>query len=157
MKWRVLATISVALLATDRVSAQPQVGPPTQRPTISPYLNLLRGGGSTALNYYGLVRPEIQARQSIQNLQGAVTANRQAIDNIDSGGSGNDTSVTGHQAGFLNHGSYFMTGGAGQIGGLGGTNRSAVNNNRAFTNQVRPPGLPGGTGGALGTPPARKK
>ncbi len=30
----------------------------TSRPTVSPYVNLLRRGNSTALNYYGLVRPE---------------------------------------------------------------------------------------------------
>ncbi len=32
------------------------------QPTVSPYINLLRRGNSTALNYYGLVRPEQEFR-----------------------------------------------------------------------------------------------
>ena len=159
MKYRVIVAVGALLLATEAASAQPQVGPPTQRPAFSPYLNLARQGGSPALNYYGLVRPEIQARQSIQNLQGAVGANQQAISNIESGASGSDVSTTGHQAGFLNYGNYFMTGGAGQMGNSSGTNRSSTGgNNRMNATQIRPPGLPGGMGGgALGTPPPRKK
>jgi hypothetical protein len=43
-------------------------GNPMGTPTFSPYLNLGRGGNE-ALNYYGLVRPQVQAQQSIQQLQ----------------------------------------------------------------------------------------
>jgi hypothetical protein len=38
------------------------------RPPYSPYLNLRRQG-NPAINYYGLVRPEIQGWNSVQNLQ----------------------------------------------------------------------------------------
>src|SRR4051812_21020503 len=40
------------------------------RPAFSPYLNLLRQGGTPTLNYFGLVRPQMQANQAIANLQG---------------------------------------------------------------------------------------
>src|SRR6266849_4481527 len=38
-------------------------------PGASPYLNLLRSGSSQAVNYYGLVRPQTDFRNSIQGLQ----------------------------------------------------------------------------------------
>ncbi len=37
-----------------------------RRPTVSPYLNLLRSSGTPAENYYNLVRPELLFRQSLQ-------------------------------------------------------------------------------------------
>jgi hypothetical protein len=111
MRWRLFNTVGVVLLVSGSVSAQPRGGAPTPRPAFSPYLNLVRPGGSVTLNYYGLVRPEIQARQSIQNLQGSVMANQQAIGDIQAGSS--ELPVTGRGAGFLTHGSYFLTGGAG--------------------------------------------
>lgn len=43
--------------------------PAPVRPTgISPYLNLVRPG-NPAINYYGLVRPEVEFRNAYQNLQ----------------------------------------------------------------------------------------
>jgi hypothetical protein len=47
----------------------PGAGPPA----VSPYLNLLRRGSDPAVNYYGLVRPEVETRNSIQTLQQQVT------------------------------------------------------------------------------------
>jgi hypothetical protein len=41
-------------------------------PAYSPYLNLTRPGGNLAQNYYGLVRPEINAYNAIGSLQGQV-------------------------------------------------------------------------------------
>ena len=114
MSWRVLVTVGVVLLAAGSVSAQPPGG--ASRPAFSPFLNLNRPGASPTLNYYGLVRPEIQARQSIQNLQGAVATNQQAIGSLQT--ENTELPGTGHQASFLNHRSYFLTGGAGG----GGTN-----------------------------------
>jgi hypothetical protein len=73
-------------------------------------LNLTRPGGTPALNYYGLVRPELQFRQSIQGLQGAVSANQQMIGDLQPGGTG--LPVTGHATQFLNYGGYFLNSGA---------------------------------------------
>ena len=56
---------SGAALAQFGSYSRPQVNP---NPTISPYLNMLNGGNPAA-NYYGIIRPQIQSRQSIQNLQ----------------------------------------------------------------------------------------
>lgn len=115
--WRwVLAAAAVAIGGAPAL-AQAPVSP--QRPPISPYLNLLRAGNSPALNYYGLVRPEQQMRQSIGNLQGGLTANQQAVGNLRSELQG--VPVTGHPTQFLNLGGYFMNnGGASGVGaGIG--------------------------------------
>lgn len=134
MRWRVLIAAAVAAALASSASAQPPqvgvVGAP-QRPAFSPYLNLVRPGTSPTLNYYGLVRPEIQARQAIQNLQGSVTANQEALGVLQQGNL--ELPTTGHQAMFLNHGSYFMTGGAAPASGAGRSFGPAVSSgfNRA--------------------------
>lgn len=52
---------------------RPQTNP-YARPVFSPYLNLLRGGANPAVNYFGLVRPEIDFRNNLQSLQQQVNA-----------------------------------------------------------------------------------
>lgn len=107
------AGVVFATLAAGSASAQPPVpggGLGTRPPTYSPYLNLLRGG-SPAINYYGLVRPEIQFRQGLQNLAGNVAQNAQDIGTLEAGVGG--VSPTGHPTMFMNYGSYFMNGSAG--------------------------------------------
>jgi len=42
---------------------------PLQRPTTSPYLGLLRRGTSMGLNYYSIVRPEVQMRDALTRQQ----------------------------------------------------------------------------------------
>ncbi len=91
-----------------------------QRPlgnqTVSPYVNLLRGGGGAGLNYFGIVRPEQQLGASLQQLQGGLGGNaRQA--NQRRGGIGlGGVGTTGHPVVFD---SFRRVGGAGG-GGLGG-------------------------------------
>ena len=48
------------------------VGAAGGQAAFSPYLNLLRGGNSTLLNYYGLVRPEQEFRQANQQFQSSL-------------------------------------------------------------------------------------
>ena len=105
----VACAVPVLVAAAGPVRAQPPVpgGPAATRPAFSPYLNLARPGTAPALNYYGLVRPELQFRQSIQNLQGAVAANQQAIGGVQAEATG--VSPTGHPTQFLNYGGYFLT------------------------------------------------
>jgi hypothetical protein len=134
MNWRLLAVVGAVLGSTTTASAQPQLGP-SPRPAFSPYLNLLRGNQSPALNYYGLVRPQIQARESILGLQNQVGANQEAIGGVQAGLT--DLTATGHQTMFLNHGSYFLTQGGGV--GAGG---------RANTGGTFSTGVGKGTGGA---------
>jgi hypothetical protein len=97
-----LALLAVAVWG-GTAAAQPP-GPPPSRPAYSPYLNLLRTGNSPAINYYGLVRPEVAARQSLQAVQSAVSVNQRTIQEL----FGNDLGQTGVPAQYLNHGGYFL-------------------------------------------------
>jgi hypothetical protein len=119
-------TLSVG---TAKVSAQPPVpgGGYSRPPAFSPYLNLLRAGGSPALNYYGIVRPQQQFRESIQNLSNDVNLNEQAIGNL--AATGGALPTTGHPTQFMNLGGYFMNNsgfggmqsGGSRVGGVGGS------------------------------------
>src|SRR5689334_4123182 len=65
-------------LAANRAAAQPGAITPRgvpgyTSPAVSPYINLLRSGSPAAVNYYGIVRPEFQFQNSLQNLQQQVT------------------------------------------------------------------------------------
>jgi hypothetical protein len=95
-------------------SLRPGISTPPPRPTISPYINLLRGGDQ-ALNYYGLVRPEFRALDTAAALQQQVDDNRAGL-------TGRSTTLpaTGHSATFLNYRGYFLTMG---VGGGQGTTR----------------------------------
>ena len=114
-----VCAIGVILSASaGSVSAQPPVpgGGYSRPPAFSPYLNLLRAGGSPALNYYGIVRPQMQFRDAIQNLSNQVDLNQQAIGNLAATGSA--LPATGHPTQFMNLGNYFMSNsGGGQSGG----------------------------------------
>jgi hypothetical protein len=94
-----------------------------RRPTVSPYINLIRRGGSTITgNYYGIVRPEIEARRTALNLQQQIQSNRQAISQATTA----EPPATGHPAYFMNHSSYFMTNQRG--GGTTGPSRPGITN-----------------------------
>lgn len=117
-KLPLLALTLGMLLSFGLSSAQAQYGGgiPGRRPTVSPYLNLLRGG-ATALNYYNLVKPTVDLSNSIQQVQNQVgqvqsqqLANMQYVNT--------QLAPTGKRAGFMTQGSFFMTNGAG-----GGPNR----------------------------------
>ena len=69
----------------------------------SPYLNISRGGGSAAVNYYGIVRPQLSLQASVQSLQQQQTALTGGQDDGSVPGL-----VTGTRARFLNTGGYFL-------------------------------------------------
>src|SRR5437660_6200260 len=79
------------------------------RPTVSPYLNLLTSG-DTAINYYGLVRPQFAYNRAIQNLGND-------INYLEANPGGNQTLQqnfqTGNRATFMTQNRYFMTNGYG--------------------------------------------
>jgi len=116
----VLSALAVLAISSPAIAqpAAPRISPPT----VSPYLNLLRGNTSPTLNYYGLVRPEQQLRQSLQGVQSTANSNQANINDLYSGGGLAPTGVPGQ---FLNHGSYFLTqtGGGGTGGGSSGMSR----------------------------------
>ena len=107
------AVFALAALIASGDGLQAQPGAPG-RPAFSPYLNLLRPGGSPALNYYGLVRPEINTRQSVQSVQSSTVANQRSIGDILNGA---ELPATGLTSQFLNHNAYFLNQGTGGRGG----------------------------------------
>jgi hypothetical protein len=69
-----LPSLAALLIAGSSVYAQPQIGsysPPVTNPfpIISPYLNMNRTGTAPAINYYGIVKPQMESQQAIQQLQ----------------------------------------------------------------------------------------
>src|SRR3954463_13791069 len=112
-------TALIAVLVLGSAFAPPTRGqvPPGpagyRTPPFSPYLNLNRRGTNPAINYYGLVRPQVEFRNSIQNLQQQVTdLNVQTA----VAGSAVDPNLppTGHPVQFQNYSHYF--GGTGTPG-----------------------------------------
>ncbi len=110
--YSVLVMVGVFITAAP-VSAQPAV--PGQ-PPVSPYINLLRQGNPTYLNYYGLVQPQVSTLNSFQGLQQQINGQNGAQGGQMNGG----LPATGHSATFLNTRGYFLTIGRGGAGGGGG-------------------------------------
>ena len=104
------AALAVAAVLFDPtvLLAQPPVGASrAPSPTVSPYLNLLRRGTVPAVNYYGLVRPEVQMRNNMQNLQRQLRQTQSDLDVMTGADFG--LPFTGKSVSFLNTGGYFMT------------------------------------------------
>ncbi len=119
-----VSLVSIAFASTPVQAQAPRpFGPATRSPSFSPYLNLLRQGNSAGVNYYGLVRPQIQAQNSLNNLQGQLFDNRRAIEEQSAQMNAALPATGDKTVTFLNTGGYFMNmspqGGAG-IGGGGG-------------------------------------
>jgi hypothetical protein len=100
----VVAALSIAPAVQAQSYVQPRVSPYTTT-GLSPYLNLLRGGNQ-AVNYYGLVRPELQAQASIQQLQEAVARPQVSVV---APPTNQVQSVTGHTTRFMQYSQYFST------------------------------------------------
>src|SRR5689334_21982830 len=96
--------------AVAQAPINPRGVPGYNTPAVSPYINLLRTGSPQAVNYYGIVRPEIQFRNSLQNLQQQVTDIGTAT--AETGTTSAAPPPTGHAVSFLNYSHYY--------GGLGG-------------------------------------
>jgi hypothetical protein len=155
---RWLATLAVVFLSAAPLFAQqppaigrpPGVGSPGYHPPVSPYLNLGRGG-LPAINYYGLVRPQIdgahaigQIEQQLNAPQGVLglpglggtldplTGQPAAFNPYGGVGGAGQVTTTPLPAGFFTHNRYYMTvrpgpstgsGGGGGGGNQGGGNR----------------------------------
>jgi hypothetical protein len=79
-----------------------------RKPTVSPYINLVRTGTSPGINYYGIVRPEIVFRSSLTQLQGeqmTLATQQQELTAYTA------LPATGHVSGFQTQSKYFMSGG----------------------------------------------
>lgn len=85
----------------------PAVSPYNKAP-ISPWLNLARPGSSPAINYYDLVRPQMQTMNQIQQLQGTtqlLAGTLYAQQNQQTG----QVAQTGHTTRFMSYNQYFNT------------------------------------------------
>jgi hypothetical protein len=109
-----------------------------RRPPVSPYINLAQPGFNPGITYYGIVRPELNFQQRLQNLQGQLTTVEQQQAVLTSQAfAGGEIAPTGLQpAGFQTQGVYFFNNYY-PVGGRGG---------------ARP-----GTGAASGQPFARQQ
>jgi hypothetical protein len=112
-----LSTLGL-LIAVASATAQPPGGVRTPDP-FSPYLNLTRQGATPAVNYYGLVRPQNQFSNAIQDLQRQIASNPYSAEAVS-----DQSLVTGHAFGFQNQGAYFQNQFMG--GGFGGGNPSSA-------------------------------
>jgi hypothetical protein len=110
---------------------------PALPPPVSPYLNLLRAGSSPAVNFYGLVRPQIETRNSLRRLQQEVSANQQQMPIPQEDDAG--LPATGHAAQFGTERLFFMTRGAQSAGG-------APSRSTFFSPGMTGRGLPGMAG-----------
>src|SRR5579864_7839694 len=113
---RISAALGLLLAFSGLAAAQAPYGGvpglPPNGPGYSPYLNLLRSGNSPGFNYYGLVRPQLDAMSAFKGLQQQIGVNQQNLAQLAADTRG--LPVTGHTAVFLNTGGYFlnMAGGA---------------------------------------------
>jgi hypothetical protein len=130
MKPYLVSLLAMLALGTG-AGAQQQIGsysPPVvnPRPVISPYLNLNHGGGVPAVNYYGIVRPQIENQQAIQHLQQQVQTTQGLMQNQTGTLAGEDMAPTGRaMGGYFNYSHYFplYSRGAGGSTGNSGVRR----------------------------------
>src|SRR5262245_7333705 len=109
----VLAVLGGTVMLASSNCALAQVGffpnqtNPLYRPAVSPYLNLARGG-NPAINYYGIVKPQVDFGRQIQMLQ----LQQQSLMptwglTLEDDLTQPTTSITGHPSMFFNYGHYF--------------------------------------------------
>ncbi len=82
---------------------RPQVSP---RPTINPYLNLT-GRGQMAVNYYGIVKPQLEMYQGLQQVHQEIQQLQPLLSGPMSQGNQIDTLRTGHPVVFQSTSHYF--------------------------------------------------
>lgn len=98
-------------LAATTLYAQAPMAPqaptrPYSPPVFSPYLNLLNRG-NPAINYYGIVRPEVQDQQQLQTLQFGLARTNAEIEATTA--TPGLLPTTGHTVGFMTQARYFNT------------------------------------------------
>lgn len=152
MKHRLLLSALVMLCGAGWAAAQgpgPYVRPspnpnnPYARPTFSPYLNLVRSNNSffsAGINYAGIVRPQFQMYDQLNQLQGQVGALQTGLNAVDAQST---LPTTGHATQFLNTSHYF---------GASGGQTGAARRTPAVTATI-----PQGRSGGIGTAPPRKR
>lgn len=118
--WRFNYSIALAVFLAAPAGqgrAQPQAPrvPLQAPPTFSPYLNLARRDSSPAINYYGIVRPQVATRNNLQSLQQQIAMEGQQLGGAGGGVVNSDLPITGQPAFFLNTGGYFLNSRSGYV------------------------------------------
>lgn len=105
----ILGALGLLTMSVGAASAQGMY--PPARPAVSPYLNLLRAGTPPGLNYYNLVRPQIEFTSSINMLNQQVGANRLGLTSLEQSMTQGPVRLpaTGFVPQFMNQRQYFMT------------------------------------------------
>jgi hypothetical protein len=123
-----LLTAGIATAQVPFSPTQPNQSGLPSRPVYSPYLNLLNGNAPVYQKYYGLVLPQIQQQNQINNLQQQVTGLQNTQPQAYYAGSGGEL-FTGKQVSYFTHRGYFMNaGGVQNFNGIGGQYSTAGNN-----------------------------
>lgn len=114
----ILTTIAISfsflIVEQSTLAFPPPYGGPTfgspNRPTVTPYLNLVPGRNrSAALNYYRSYRPEIEFRANEQSLGRSIRSLQTEFDRsrVSEQTENSRLGTTGHSTAFGNTGSYF--------------------------------------------------
>src|SRR5947208_1318144 len=100
MRVRVASAVVTAAAVVSVGAAEGRAQPPAGPPGYSPYLNLIRPG-SAGVNYYGLVRPQVEVRGDLQQLQRNAARLQAGLSQLSGG-----ELATGHAAGFMYFGGF---------------------------------------------------
>jgi hypothetical protein len=108
----VLAVCTFALITPPAALAQlPFSDISAIRPTVSPYLNLLRNTSGGISNYHTLVRPQIQARETMLRQQAQINQVQRQAQRGQPGGvpvrGSQEIRGTGHETAYLNYLHYY--------------------------------------------------
>ncbi len=82
---------------------------PYNRPTLSPYLNLLRRDASITENYFTLVRPQVQFNSMLNTQQQEISQLNRNVQALKSVTPGEQQAIrgTGHPAAFMNFSHFY--------------------------------------------------
>lgn len=83
---------------------RPGIGSGLSRPTVSPYLSL--SGRNPAINYFDIVRPDIEFRTVLNQQQTTIGQLKREIDETRTGDQAS-LPKTGHRAGFVNYSHFY--------------------------------------------------
>jgi hypothetical protein len=100
-------SLAQAQFPAQQINPQLGMPPPGLNPgaAVSPYLNLLRRETIPGINYYGIVRPQVEFGNSILQLQEQGLLTRQEVNSE----AERFAPTTGHPVQFQNAGRYFQT------------------------------------------------
>jgi hypothetical protein len=124
MQRRAIIALTLGAAVVSAAPAQAQIGVYNRpvvnpRPTVSPYLNIFRGG-SGAINYYGVVRPQLEMNRQLYQLQQEVQQTTPGVVFPMDPQAQGVVSTTGHPVSFQNY-AHFYGGRGGSSGVAGGT------------------------------------